>query len=334
VINLLVQEFLNNWIKTYGKYNLKLTTRIEYERHINQYINPRIGLIELPNLKPIVVQNLYYELLESGRQRGDITKPLNAKTVLQTHRILHKAFKNAVQLELINSNPADSVELPKTKKYKYIIITGNELKQFLESFKPSIVYNAVYLAVLLGLRRGEMLALKFKDIDYQNKSIFIDKNLVYARGIVEIDTTKTEASERHIMLSDEILDFIKNIYESENCTPEDYIIRNLKGRQYRPGSFSRAYTWFRDSRNLKKVRFHDLRHIHATVLYQNGIRPKVIQERLGHSTIVTTMDIYTHLFKEDQSQAAQVISKIILFDDLIEENFYNDDLRNELLSEE
>ncbi len=309
---MLVQEFLDNWIETYGKHNLKLTTRVEYERHINQYINPRIGNVEIDNLRPLQLQNFYYDLIDTGRQRGDVNKPLNSKTVLQTHRILHKALKNAVKLELITSNPADSVELPRIKKYKYNIIVGDELKQFLEAFKPSLVYNAVYLAVLLGLRRGEMLALKFKDIDYDSKSIFIDKNLVYARGIVEVDTTKTESSERYIMLSDEIIDFIKNIYESENCSLDDNIVRNLQGGQYRPGSFSRTYTWFRDSRKLKKVRFHDLRHIHATILYQNGITPKVIQERLGHSNISTTMDIYTHLFKEDQMQAADVISKILL----------------------
>lgn len=311
---MLLEEFLKNWIATYGKHNLKLTTRVEYERHINQYINPRIGNIEIENLRPLQLQNFYYELIDFGRQRGDINQPLNSKTVLQTHRILHKALKNAVMLELITSNPADSVELPKIKKYKYNIIVGDELREFLEAFKPSIVYNAVYLAVLLGLRRGEMLALKFKDIDFDDKSIFIDKNLVYARGIVEIDTTKTESSERYIMLSDEILNFIKNIYVTDNCSLDDNIVRNIKGEQYRPGSFSRAYTWFRDSRKLKKVRFHDLRHIHATILYHNGITPKVIQERLGHSNISTTMDIYTHLFKEDQRPAAEVISKEILHD--------------------
>jgi len=309
----LVQDFLNNWINTYGKHNLKLTTRTEYKRHINQYINPRIGLIEIENLKPIILQNLYYDLLDTGRQRGDITKPLNAKTVLQTHRILHKAFKNAVQLEVINSNPSDSVELPKKKKYKYNIILGDELKQFLESFKGLHVYDAVMLAVLLGLRRGELLALQFKDINYKDKTITINKSVVNGKGEIRIDTTKTESSNRIIVLSDDMLKFLSGLKEKHiKATEESYIISNIRNEMYNPASFSRLYTFTRDTKGLPKIRFHDLRHIHATILYQNGVKAKVIQERLGHSNISTTLDIYTHLFKEDQTSAADIISNIIL----------------------
>jgi integrase len=310
---MLVQDFLNNWINTYGKHNLKLTTRTEYIRHINQYINPRIGYIEIENLKPIVLQNLYYDLLDTGRQRGDMTKPLNSKTVLQTHRILHKSFKNAVQLQIINSNPADSVELPKKKKYKYNIILGDELKQFLDSFKGSHVYDGVMLAVLLGLRRGELLALQFKDIDFKEKTIVINKSVVNANGVVKIDTTKTESSNRIIVLSDNMIKFLNELYKNHlKSTKESFIISNIRNEMYNPGSFSRLYTFTRDTKGLPKIRFHDLRHIHATILYQNGIKAKVIQERLGHSNISTTLDIYTHLFKEDQTAAADIISNIIL----------------------
>lgn len=310
---MLVQDFMNNWLNTYGKYNLKLTTKTEYKRHINQYINPRIGLIEMINLKPMVLQNFYYELLEHGRQRGDLLQPLNAKTVLQTHRILHKAFKNAVQLEILNSNPADSVELPKVKKFKYNIILGDELKDFIAGFKGSIIYNGVLIAVLLGLRRGELLALQYKDIDYINKTIIIDKSVVYSEGIYKIDSTKTESSNRIVVLSDDMIKILKEMFKKNSCNLDSYIICNMKGEMYHPGSFSRLYTFIRDSRGLKKVRFHDLRHIHATILYQSGIKAKVIQERLGHSNISTTLDIYTHLFKEDQTAAADIISHVILF---------------------
>lgn len=308
---MLVSEFLNNWLNTYGKHNLKLTTRTEYTRHINQYINPRIGDLEIEQLKPLIIQNLYYELLDNGRKRGDLNKPLNAKTVLQTHRILHKAFKNAVQLEIINSNPADNVELPRKKKYKYNILLGDELIEFLNSFKGTHIYTGVMLAVLLGLRRGELLALQFKDIDYFNKSILIDKTVVNSKGIIRIDTTKTESSNRTILLSDQMLEFIKSLQISRLATGDDYIVSNKKGEMYNPGSFSRLYTCTRDSKKLYKIRYHDLRHIHATILYKSGVKAKVIQERLGHSNIATTLDIYTHLFKDDQTAAAEAITNQI-----------------------
>lgn len=310
---MLLQDFMNNWVNTYGKYNLKLTTRNEYVRHINQYINPRIGLIELEDLKPIALQNFYYDLLESGRQRGNTSKPLNVKTVIQTHRILHKAFKNAVQLEMLNSNPADSVDLPKKKKYKYTLLLGDDLKQYLDAFKGSHIYNAVMLAVLLGLRRGELLALQFKDINWNEKTLSIYKSVVNGKHEIKIDTTKTECSNRIISLSDGMLTFLKNIYDNTaTCNDDSYIIRNIRNEMYNPASFSRLYTFTRDTKGLAKVRFHDLRHIHATILYQNGVKAKVIQERLGHSNISTTLDIYTHLFKEDQTVAADIISNILL----------------------
>ncbi|MDW5300681.1 MAG: tyrosine-type recombinase/integrase [Sedimentibacter sp.] len=311
---MLVQDFLNNWVSTYGKYNLKVTTSNEYIRHINQYVNPRIGLIEIENLKPLQLQNLYYELLDSGRQRGDLTKPLNAKTVLQTHRILHKAFKNAVQLELINSNPADAVDLPKKKKYNYNILLGQDLKDFIESFKGTHIYNGVMLALLLGLRRGELLALQYKDINLTEHDVIINKSVVNGKGFIKLDTTKNDSSNRIIALSDDMMKFLKVIKDNAlNNSEESFIIQNIRGEMYNPASFSRLYTWTRDNRNLPKVRFHDLRHIHATILYQNGIKAKVIQERLGHSNISTTLDIYTHLFKEDQVAAAEIISDKIFY---------------------
>lgn len=309
---MLVQDFLNNWVNTYGKYNLKATTSKEYTRHINQYINPRIGLVEIETLKPLQLQNLYYDLLGSGRQRGDLTRPLNAKTVLQTHRILHKAFKNAVQLELLNSNPADSVELPKKKKFNYNILLGQELKDFTEAFKDTHIYNGVLLALLLGLRRGELLALQFKDVNWIEHTIKINKSVVNAKGYIKLDTPKTDSSVRTIVLSDDMIKYLKIIKSNSlNNSDESFIISNIRGEMYNPASFSRLYTWTRDNKGLPKVRFHDLRHIHATILYQNGIKAKVIQERLGHSNISTTLDIYTHLFKEDQTAAADVISDTI-----------------------
>lgn len=308
---MLVSEFLNNWISTYGKHNLKLTTRTEYSRHINQYINPRIGDVKIEELRPLIIQNLYYELLDTGRIRGDEGQPLNPKTVLQTHRIIHKALKNAVQLELINSNPADNVELPKKKKYKYNILLGEQLMDFLGAFKGTHIHTGVMIAVLLGLRRGELLALQFKDIDYMNKSIFINKTIVNSKGVVKIDTTKTDTSDRIILLSDDMLKYIENIKQSRKASADDYIVCNIKGDMYNPGSFSRLYTWTRDNKKLPKIRFHDLRHIHATILYKSGIKAKVIQERLGHSNIATTLDIYTHLFKEDQTAAAEAITDAI-----------------------
>ena len=304
---MLIQEFLNNWLNTYGKHNLRDTTYKEYLRHITQYINPRIGSIGMQDLTPLQLQDFLYDVLDNGRQRGDKQK-LNPKTVIQTQRILHKAFSNAVKLQIIKINPADFVDTPKKKKFKYNILLGDELRQFIRAFEGLHIYNAVVLALLLGLRRGELLALTFDDINFIDKSIYINKSVVNGKDGVKLDTTKTD-DERIIILSDDMIEFLKEIYKTALSA---YVVPNMKGHMYNPASFSRLYTYSRDSRKLPKVRFHDLRHIHATILYKNGVQAKVIQERLGHSNISTTLDIYTHLFKEDQQQAANIISKNIL----------------------
>ena len=305
---MLVSEFLNNWLNTYGKHNLRDTTYKEYLRHITQYINPRIGSIEMQELTPLQLQDFLYDVLDNGRQRGD-KQQLNPKTVIQTQRILHKAFSNAVKLQIIKTNPADFVDTPKKKKFKYNILLGDELRHFIRAFEGLHIYNAVVLALLLGLRRGELLALTFEDINFEDKSIYIANSVINGKdGEVKLDTTKTD-DERIVILSDDMLDFLKEIQKS---SPGRYIISNIRGQMYNPASFSRLYTYSRDVRKLPKVRFHDLRHIHATILHKNGVQAKVIQERLGHSNISTTLDIYTHLFKEDQQQAANIISDNIL----------------------
>lgn len=310
-ILMLVQDFLNNWLSTYGKHNLRDTTYKEYLRHITQYINPRIGNVEIQELTPLELQDFLYDVLENGRQRGD-NQQLNPKTVIQTQRILHKAFSNAVKLQIIKTNPADFVDIPKKKKFKYNILLGDELREFIKAFEGLHIYNAVVLALLLGLRRGELLALTFEDINFEDKSIYINKSVVNGRDRqVKLDTTKTD-EERIIILSDDMIKFLEEIYKENNYNMKSCVVPNMYGKMYNPASFSRLYTYSRDSRKLPKVRFHDLRHIHATILYKNGVQAKVIQERLGHSNISTTLDIYTHLFKEDQRQAASIISRNIL----------------------
>lgn len=306
---MLVQEFLKNWLDTYGKHNLKLSTYTGYERHIENYIIPAIGNMNITDIKPIHIQNMYYDLIDNGRVKSD--KPLNNKTVLQTHRILHKALSNAVNLEILKYNPADNIDLPRKKKYEYNIILNSDLKKFIESFRGTNLYEAVYLALHLGLRRGELLALQFKDLDIKTRILTINKNLVYSNRIVKIDTVKTDKSNRQLLLSKDLVTFIQNIRNERKSSLHDYIIVNTKGELYNPGSFSRQYTYLRDKLKLDKVRFHDLRHIHATILYQSGIPIKLIQERLGHSNISTTIDIYTHLFIEDQIQVLNVIDNII-----------------------
>lgn len=303
-INITVKEYLSNWFNTYCVNNLKLTTYTGYKQYIDSYIIPRIGGVRLIDLKPMTIQDMYYDILKNGRVNGK--EPLNPKSVIQAHRILRKALKNAVKMQIINSNPCDYVELPKKKKYKYMILHEDEVKGFLKAFKDTEIYAAVVIGLTLGLRRGEVLALLWSDINLEEKTMTISKTLVVSSYQVKVDTPKTESSNRILLVPDFILALLYRIKAERNAKDSDYIVVNLKGDRWNPSSFSGRFIELRDRKNLKKVRFHDLRHTNATIMYKSNIKTKVMQERLGHANISTTLDIYTHLFKEDQREVAKI----------------------------
>ncbi|MCT4606657.1 MAG: site-specific integrase [Marinisporobacter sp.] len=308
-VTIKVKEYLDNWFNTYCINNLKLTTYTGYRYHIDNYINPRIGDMKLIDLKPIQIQNLYYDLLKNGRVNGK--KPLNSKTVIQTHRVLHKAFKNAVMLQMMESNPCDYVELPRKKIYRCDVLQENEIQGFIRAFEDTEIYLAVIIAITLGLRRGELLALLWSDIDFNKKTITINKTIVVGDREIKVDTTKTEKSNRVLLIPTSLLSMLELERKKRNADLNDYIILNLKGQRFNPSSFSRRYTDLRRILKLKEIRFHDLRHTNATMMYRSGIKTKVMQERLGHSNIATTLDIYTHLFKEDQEDVASLFDRKI-----------------------
>lgn len=300
-----IKSFLNNWLSTYGKTNLKNTTYSGYNTYISKYINPEIGQVYLHDLSPLHVQNMYYELIENGRIKGD--SPLSAKTIIQIHRILHKALKNAVQLQLLTYNPTDYVELPKKKKVTFDILKEKEIQPFLEAFQDTEYYLPVLLALSLGLRRGEVLALRWKDIDFNEKMLTINKSLTVADRTIKIDTPKNESSERRLLLPYQLINELIEYVTSD----DDYICKTKTGKPWNPSTFSWRYSKFVEDNKLKKIRFHDLRHTNATLMYKSDIKLKVIQERLGHSNSATTLDIYTHLFKEDQNDAAEKLGVLI-----------------------
>ncbi|WP_202709699.1 tyrosine-type recombinase/integrase [Sporosalibacterium faouarense] len=308
-VNMTVKEFLDNWYNTYCINNLKLTTYTGYRQYLDSYIIPRIGNVRIVDLKPIEIQNMYYDIMQNGRVNGN--KPLSGKTIVQAHRILHKALKSAVMMQILEMNPCDFVELPKKKKFKPSVLDEEEVKPFINGFKNTEVYIGVVLAITLGLRRGEVLGLLWKDIDFKKKILTVDKTLVVADKKIKVDTPKTEKSNRVLLLSNSLIEVLILEKENRQALDNDYVVLNPEGERWNPSSFSRRYSEIRDKKCLKKIRFHDLRHTNATIMYRANIKAKVMQERLGHSNISTTLDIYTHLFKEDQQEVADIFDNKI-----------------------
>ena len=309
-------EYLKEWLSDYVEANLAQKTFEGYKVNVEAHIIPSIGKIQLQKLQPIHIQKFYKQKLENGRVDGK--GGLSAKSVIYIHRVLRKALEQAVRLQLIPRNAADAVDPPRVKKFKASFLDENQVKDLLEAFRPTDIYIPVLLAAGVGLRRGETLGLQWKDIDFENKTISISRSLLPSKKGLIFHEPKTENSTRVLKLPQTILDELQKHKERHD------IIKSIAGNAYQdndlvtccqdgspinPGSFSHTFARVLKRKNLQHIRFHDLRHTNATLMLKYNIPSKVASERLGHSTIGVTLDLYSHVLNEMQEDAAKKLDE-------------------------
>jgi integrase len=316
--NMTFKTFLEYWLDNYVDVNLSETTKYSYRHHLELHVIPTLGSIQLSKLQPIQLQKLYGDKLKHGRLDGK--GGLSAKSVCNIHRVVRKALSYALKMQLVSRNIADFVEAPRRKAFNASVINDIDIPMYINAFKDSEMYVAVILALSVGLRRGEALGLRWKDIDFTNKTITINQAILHAnRGII-FGSPKTKKSHRSIVLSDSILDLLKKQkaiqtkYKSkleEAYNDYDLVCCHADGKPINPSTFSRMFAKILKRNNLQHVRFHDLRHTNATLMLKSNIPAKIASERLGHSTIGITMDLYSHVLNEMQQEAAEKLDNII-----------------------
>lgn len=306
------REYITNWI-TQHKNNLSPTTYNRYRGIIDQDIIPNLGDIELQKLNAIHIQNFYNKMLER----------LSGKTVMQYHRIIHKSLKTAYKMQIIPKNPAEFVDVPKVKKYKASVYTKKEVKQLLESVKNTRIEVPVNLALGLGLRAGEMLGLRWTDIDFNKGIINITQTAVRGEnsGEVIFKDPKSETSLRTLTAPEALLKILKEHkikqmelqLQSYGEFNNEYnlVFTQITGKPMSSASFSRMFRDFLKRKNLPLIRFHDLRHTNASLMLASGTSAKVASSRLGHSSIGITMDLYTHVLQELEQDAAEKLNDVI-----------------------
>ena len=245
------------------------------------------------------------------------------KTIRHVHNVLSSALKQAVKWKMLMQNPCDICELPRMEKTEMMYFTPEETAKFLETAKDDKFYTAFLLAIETGMRPEEYLGLKWKDIDFENKVLSVRRALVVRKGGGFIFTEpKTKKSRRSIPLSNSLINALKSnrrkqleerlklgadyenldlVFASEIGTP--LLHGNLLRRHFKP---------IRDKANLPKIRLYDLRHTMATLLLFAGENPKVVSERLGHASIVLTLDTYSHVLPSMQKEATDKIEKLML----------------------
>jgi len=304
-------QYLNEWISSVSA-NLSPRTFEGYITIINRII-PVLGAIPLTQLKPDTLQKYYSDCLNSGR----LNRPggLNPLTVRHHHALLHRALKNAMEWGLILRNPADAAHPPKAQPTEINIMSEVEIQSFLEAAKQTRYFHLFHTILFTGLRRSEVLALRWLDIDLLLCQISISRSIHRLRnGSFVFQQPKSAKGRRTVALSPAATQVLaeyrektatERLLEGNLLKESDLVFSRIDGFPLRPDTISRAWSDLAKKNRISASRLHDARHSHASIMLKAGIHPRIVQERLGHSTIAITLDTYSHIFPGLQEAAAK-----------------------------
>lgn len=315
---ILFGDYLDSWINKKRDFQkIKPSTLTNYSQNIENHIKPALGKLRIQKLTPKILNDFYAaKLSEEIKITKDRKKKREAKTVMKLHAIIRNALKHAVREGLVSRNVAEDTDKPKPKKHELSVLTEQQLRDLLEHAKtyptpkkPNLnVYPIFFLELYTGLRRGELLGLKWSNVDLDNKTIRITETVLEVGGKLLVETPKTSSSIRTLAISDEVAELL--IAHKEKTGNAEYVFPSHAGTPIHPRNLLRIFHALLDKANLPQVRFHDLRHAYASMLVSKNIHPRVIQHRLGHSDIRTTMNIYSHVLQEVDRDVANSFSLI------------------------
>lgn len=305
-------DWIDFWYRTYSKHTIRLTTQIEYENRIYNHIIPDIGKFPLNKLSQSDLQQFYARVKNSGRKiRAETLGPgLSDRMVRAVHANCRMALQRAVQEGLIRTNPAVGCKLPPKKAREMQVLTQNEIIRFLHQAKEEGCYELFLLELGTGMRRGEILALKWGDLNFATGELHIERQVYIIRAEVIISAPKTKASVRTVILPPSLLKALgayKETVDSEWMFPSP----TDNGRPRNPSSVRTRLQLILERAGCKKVRFHDLRHTFATMALEHGMDVKTLSATIGHVSSATTLDIYSHITDTMQRQAAVHIDRKI-----------------------
>ncbi|SUP42838.1 site-specific integrase [Veillonella criceti] len=332
--NPLVKDWIVEWLETYVKNTVRPSTYEKYKCCLNP-IKDFFGDKHLNNLDPTSLQHFFNRELKSG---GKNKKGLSTLTIRNQRRYLSSCIDTAIKLELITKNPVKLTKPPKIKKKEIEPLTIEECKKIInlaynnvqaminqnklgDMMSAEDLYIGVYIAIETGMRLGELMALRWNDVindimdnEYiivqRSKSKIKEQDITRTKtGLgrkIQISNSLSVALKKHFKIQKAYIKEVNQLYNDQN-----YIIGGLFGNGYSHSHYSsRKFKKLLKQANIeRRVRFHDLRHTHATLLLLAGVNPKIVQERLGHASIDMTLDTYSHLTLANQSVAVNVLDK-------------------------
>jgi integrase len=337
-----IWQWLDCWLTDYIKPNVRTKSFEKYESCLNNYIRPTIGHIGIAKIKAPDIQRAFNDMLASG---GKAKTGLSTSTVRATRRYLSMAFNKAVQVGILARNIVKATDAPRLVKEEIRPLTEEQATILLETAKEgeyfywgvkqrrksspgneyhkAMAYMVVSLALSTGMRLGEVFGLKWKDIDFANNTLNVQRALVSSntKGMI-FEDPKTKGSKRRIPVTASIKKSLERYQKRQECfadflgdkfdNEEKLLFTNLWGKPVDTSNFTSRYfkRMLMQAQLDREFSFHDLRHTHATLLLRQGINIKVISERLGHSTVAMTLDTYSHLMPDMQETAVKALEEM------------------------
>ena len=337
-----VADWFHVWIEEYQKSSLRPTTWESYKMQIDKHILPAIGHLQLSQLQTYHLQTLYNDKQKDGARLDNKPGPLSPRSIRYIHMICHAALEQAKKEGRLSINPADAVKLPADPRKEMRFFDSEQVKAFLSEAKETKHFAAYFLVLNTGIRRGELLGLRWRDIDLKAGTISINQSLVRVNGGLKFQEPKTKLSKRTIGISSAVIEELKRHRKKQSDqmkeagdsynSKDNLVICNELGQPICPRAFIRHFERVIDrynrridekakKENLKdadklkakipKINFHGLRHTFATLCLEQGTDPRTIQEALGHHKVAFTLDIYSGVTNKMRQEATEKIGSLL-----------------------
>lgn len=305
-----LKEFLyDRWLPDYAEPELKISTLEGYKGIIKNHIAPGLGGLKLDKLSPGDIQGYMADRKRNGG--------LSSRTILQHYRIIHQSLGHAVQWELLATNPADKIKPPsfRSERFKPVLPPLKEVIKILETLKGTYFYVPSMIAFYCGMRRGEILALKWSNVNLDEGAFIVNETIFPSEGGLVSQLPKNESSIRVVAFPESLAPILNDQKSSQDANRlkfnEYYLEKDLiccqeDGAPYNPDSFSKRFGEFIKKHNLPHIRFHDLRHLNVTGLIAAGTDIGTVQKQVGHNSLGTTLD-YNHPLFQQQKKAVELL---------------------------
>jgi integrase len=306
-----IGEILTEWLETVAALRVRPTTLEDYEVTIRRHIVPRIGAMPVQKLTAERLQRFYADMIADG---------VSEHVVHQCHKRLSQGLDQAIRWNLIRTNPCAAATAPRPKPRQMTTWTVPECQRFIDAAVADPLDPFWLLLIATGLRRGEALGLRWCDIDVDRRTLTVRQAVAVLKGAPIIQPPKTDAGIRPVLIPHTLIEPLRahqrrqqerRIAAGPAWRNLDLVFSTRDGGLINPNNLTRSYNAIVQRAGLQRIRLHDLRHTHVSLLLKHRVPLKVVSERVGHASVKTTLDIYQHVTEDMQSQAADVMDFLL-----------------------